>query len=580
MNFTYKKLHHILKDNHKYDFFKIILFLVIATILEFLTSALLVPLTTSLMGTGFSEKNGILYIILNKLFGFLIHDWNNVKSVIIIFISFNCIKAFFSIFNVYYQANYSQKITTYLSETLFRSYLYKDFNFHLKNNSAVLLRNVQIEINQVNYLISNLIQLISEISITIGIFVSLILLNPSAIISLFIFFTFLSIIFYRIIKNKLVNWGLDRQKNDENINLFLIQGFGGIKEIIQLDRSDFFINGYIKNVKEKGKLYVKTLFLQQVPRYFLELLFMIGIFFLFFYLLLNNKNTIELIPILGMLIFSAFRFLPSINKIISSIVAIRYSSPSLNIIYSEINSISISKYYKSLNKIKFTIKVELENIKFSYDNLNPTLDVKYLGIKKGEIVGFYGESGSGKSTLINILMGILTPQTGDIKVDDSSILNNLGSWHRNIGYVPQSIFLLDDTIKNNIAFGIDEENIDINKIITSLELAQLENYNQIFKDGFNTIVGERGASISGGQLQRIGIARALYNDPEILIFDESTSALDNNAEKEIVNTIKNLSKTKTIIIISHNKFPLTICDIVYEIKDGKINYTDSDNINI
>ena len=278
------------------------------------------------------------------------------------------------------------------------------------------------------------------------------------------------------------------------------------------------------------------------------------------------------ISLFGVLTFSAFRFLPSINKIMSAIVAIRFSKPSVDVLYNEFNLSYIRNSETNSNKITFTKQIRLSNIKFYY-NLNsekPTIDIDNLIIKKGEIIGFFGKSGSGKSTLIDVLMGVLHPTHGSILVDDINIIDNLHLWHKHIGYVPQSVFLLDKSIKNNIAFGIPDCDIDVNKVVKALELAKLGEYDNIFQYGYETIVGERGTSISGGQMQRIAIARALYNNPDILIFDESTSALDKETESELIITIKELALTKTIIIVSHNIAPLQICNRVYKIEEGKI----------
>jgi ABC-type multidrug transport system fused ATPase/permease subunit len=416
-----------------------------------------------------------------------------------------------------------------------------------------------------------MILLISEICITLGIIVSLLLYDTIVISGLLSFFTLFSLIFYFLTRKKLLSWGEERQIIDEKINVNLLQSLGGIKEIIQYGKSLFFEKIHTKLIDKKAKINIWTLFLQQIPRYFLEIIFLLGIFLLYIYIS-NTENLIKFTSLLGILTFSAFRFLPSINKIISSIVGIKFSLPAANILFHEFSNIN----YKIISnnicpKINFKNIIELENITFAYNlESNEVINIQKLTINKGDIIGFHGQSGSGKSTLLDIIMGVLQPTTGKVSVDGIDISNNLKEWHKLIGYVPQSVFLLDDTIKKNVAFGLNDNEIDEYRVIKSLEYAELGDYKNIFPQGLNTMVGERGVGISGGQVQRIAIARALYINPEILVFDEFTSSLDKNTEQSIIGTIKKIANDKTIFIISHNLLPLTICDKVYEIQNGLI----------
>jgi ABC-type multidrug transport system fused ATPase/permease subunit len=568
------KINYLLTKKQKAFALIIFFLLILAILFEFLSIGLLVPLTTGLLGSDSNATNGggLLNHILSKIFQNIFTDWKNIKKVVILFISFNVLKAFFSIYNVYLQTKFSQNLCLDLSEKLYKRYLNQGYIFHLKNNSARLLRNIQTEINQFNYLITSSILLFSETSIIMGIVITLLILNPFLILSLIVFFGIFSTIFYRLTKKHIITWGQERQVIEEKINISLLQGFGGIKEIIQMDKADYFINEYEIHIRKKNNIAIWTLFLQQIPRYFLEFVFLIAVFFLFSYIQFTSNDMNSFISLFGVLTFSAFRFLPSINKIMSAIVAIRFSKPSVDILYNEFNLSCIRNSEINSNKISFTKQIRLANIKFYY-NLNSekaTIDIDNLIIKKGEIIGFFGKSGSGKSTLIDVLMGVLHPTHGSILVDDINIIDKLHLWHKHIGYVPQSVFLLDKSIKNNIAFGILDCDIDVNKVIKALELANLGDYDKIFPYGYETIVGERGTSISGGQMQRIAIARALYNNPDILIFDESTSALDKETESELLITIKELALTKTIIIVSHNIAPLQICNRVYKIEEGKI----------
>ncbi len=294
---------------------------------------------------------------------------------------------------------------------------------------------------------------------------------------------------------------------------------------------------------------------------------------LVFLMTLQGRSPALIMPIIGVFAASAFRLMPSFNKIIVSIQTFRFSNSIINILFEELKNIRLHEQQDSnnFNKIHFLNTISIENINFQYPTASEkTLSNFNLFIQKGQSIGILGPSGSGKSTFVNIFLGLLHPQSGTIKVDDINISNDLNSWRNIIGYVPQSIYLIDDTIISNIAFGIKLEEVDMNRINEVVHLAQLTSLIEQLPDGLNTNVGERGVKISGGQLQRIGIARALYNNPSILVLDESTSALDNFTEKEIMKSVELLlSKSITVIIIAHRLTTLEQCDIIYRLEKHK-----------
>ena len=313
--------------------------------------------------------------------------------------------------------------------------------------------------------------------------------------------------------------------------------------------------------------------MQQLPRIFLELVALVGLSLLLFIMLMRNFNINSIIPIVGVFAAAAFRIMPSVNRIIGQFQILRYGMPIINKIYKDITLINLDD--KNLNedgnKILFNEKIQLNNIEYSYETRPKVVlsEVKF-DIPIFSHVGIIGESGSGKTTLVNLILGLLKPQKGEIKVDGINIRSNLRSWQNQIGYVPQNIYLTDDTLKNNIALGLKNEDIDSSSINDSIKLAGLESLVASLPNGLETMVGERGVQISGGQLQRVGIARALYNKPKVLILDEATSSLDLDTEKKVMKEIENLKGSITLIIISHRLSAISICDKVIKIDKGKI----------
>ena len=289
-------------------------------------------------------------------------------------------------------------------------------------------------------------------------------------------------------------------------------------------------------------------------------------------MLLSNQSVNELIPTLGLFAAASFRLMPSANKILSSIQQLRYEGPQIENVCKELKENRFFNHSKNSNeKFLFQNDIKLEEINYTYQGSSkPTLQNININIPSGFQTGFIGESGSGKSTLIDIILGLLDPTSGKVKVDDINIRKNLRGWQSKIGYVPQTIFLTDDTLRNNVAFAIPENKISDQLVKEAIKSANLEEYVNSLPDGLNTIVGERGVRLSGGQRQRIGIARALYHKPKVLVLDEATSALDINTEKEIMNGINKLRKKITVLIISHRENTVSACDQLFKLKNGRI----------
>ena len=313
---------------------------------------------------------------------------------------------------------------------------------------------------------------------------------------------------------------------------------------------------------------------QQIPRLWLELLAVLSLVLLIFSMMAQGYNLKGIIPILGLFAAAAFRLMPSVNRILSSILTLRSGLPVINTIYNELEherEYNYQQYNGVMPSESFQKIIEFDEVNYIYPEAHaPALRNLSLIIGKGETIGIIGTSGAGKTTLVDVLLGLLTPHIGQVKVDGVDIQKNLRNWQRQIGYVPQTIYISDDTLRNNIAFGLSEKQIDEHAVESAVRSAQLTDFIRTLPDGLNTVVGERGVRLSGGQRQRIGIARALYHNPAVLVMDEATSALDSATEKEVMLAVSALRGDKTIIIVAHRTTTVAICGKIYKLENGGI----------
>ena len=380
-------------------------------------------------------------------------------------------------------------------------------------------------------------------------------------------------IFYRVVRNKLLKLGYERQIEEGKLIRILNEGFGSIKISKLMGKTNYFINLFNKTSNKKAITYSTIFAFQQFPRLYIEFMGVLSIAIFIISMTIMSKPIDTLLPVIGVFIVAAFRLMPSVNRILGSMQNIRSAKPVVDLLHNEF--LLISKMNPNQNHLssKFTFNniIEINSLYFSYPHTNKfILENISFKINKGECVGFIGPSGSGKSTIVDIMLGLISPTSGKILVDNFEITEDLNEWKQKIGYVSQFIYLTDDSIRNNVAFGIPNEEVDENAIITAIKMAQLQEYIEKLPDGILTNVGEQGIQLSGGQRQRIGIARALYYNPDVLVFDEATSALDSNTEKEVITSINSLKGKKTIIIIAHRLSTLSICDKIFKIENGTI----------
>jgi len=566
---TLKKINFLITKRQRKGLVKLTFLLFIGMILEIFGIGILIPTISILLDPEMIQESIYLSSIRENFSKFSDQSFVFLFLGFIVLIYF--IKSIFIVFLTLKQNRFLSNLTAYVSNNLFSSYLTQPYSFHLNRNASDLIKNIQIEINYLHTFLVSLITLFIEGGFLIAILATLIYIEPLGAICIGLFYGLLSIIFLQFTKRKLNLWGDLRQELDSQVSRIALEGLGGVKDLLILGKINFYIKNYSEKNYLKGRIGANQGTISQIPRIYLEFISIVGLISFIITLLLQGKDSVGLITVLGVFVAATFRMIPSLNKIIAAVQSMKYYLPSVNVVYKEIHGhFQINQDEVEFTKVNFNNEIEFKKVNFSFKQNYPVLIDIDLKINQGEIVGIIGESGSGKSTLVDLLVGLHKQTSGEILVDGELDFQLTKSWRNNIGYVSQSIFLTDDTIKNNIALGVNEDEIDEKKIHKLIKDVQLQSFIENLEFGINSMVGERGIQLSGGQRQRIGIARALYNQPEILVFDEATSALDNKTEKEVMKSIFNLKSGKTIILVAHRLSTLSDADVVYEIKNNQI----------
>ena len=571
MNFMLNKLNFLLSKKQRGSLIYITILLFFGMVLEIFGLGVIVPMLTFIL-----EPDSLGQFLKNSTFikniG-ITNQSNFLYFFLIGIVLLYVIKTIVIIYLVYKQNRFITDLYSDFSVNLFNNYINQNYSFHLNKNSSILVKNIQVEVNLFRSFLSSWITIVIETSLLLAIMLTLIFIEPIGALSIGLFFSILSIVMFSISKKKLKSWGKKREVIDSSISKHILETFGGIKDILILGRKNYFEKYFFKVSRERSRILKNYLTISQTPRYFFELVAIFGLVGFIFIMILIGKDNTELISILGVFVAATFRMIPSFNRIFSAFQNAKYYTSSVDLMYKEFKSFYRNQTENNYIKSKdFNSKIEIRNLTFSYSKSKDLVLKKInLTINKGDSIGIIGESGSGKSTLVDLLMGLYKPKDGKIMIDGVDIHNNTRNWQNKIGYVPQSIFLTDDSILKNIALGIDENLIDFELINSVVKASQLEKFIHSLDEGINTQVGERGVQLSGGQLQRIGIARALYNQPEILILDEATASLDYNTEINVMEAIKNIKKDKTLIIVAHRLTTIDDCDYIYKIEKGEIN---------
>ena len=509
------------------------------------------------------EINKKKLIIISGIIFFLIFVLKNLALVLIRYLELRIVK------------NFRIRCTT----DIFNYFLEMPFSYHLNTNPAVTIRIINADVDQAFKHLLSKIRLIREYILLIFIATALVLIDPFTYSVSFLFFALVTIGFYFIYKKIITKRAkIFQEKSSERLQI-LNQTFYSIKEIKILNRLKFFNKIFDKNTKVMEEIGLFTTFIATIPKHVYELMAVLMIIFFTLVLVIQGYSQSSIIPIVSLLVASGARLIPAFNMISSSMASIRFAQPyfdSATFYLNSLNELNKNKKIKKINQdnsdeaeIAFNNKIQINNLSFDY-NGKKILENSSFSIKQGSTIGIIGKSGEGKSTLINLLVGLLKPSSGEILVDGQNIDQNLINWQKKIGYISQDAYLMDDTIKSNICFGLEEGEIDNKNFNKALEQAQIAKFVNSLNEKEYTKIGNLGSRISGGQKQRIAIARALYLNPEILILDEATSSLDMDNENKILSEINQIKANKTIILISHRKNTLASCNYMYLLNDKKI----------
>lgn len=575
-----KQLAYIFNRKEKMQIVFLFLAAIAGSLLECLGVGVFMPFVNVLMDTGAIQKTWYLNFFYEKLNFQSAESFLTVLTIAIIAVF--VIKNLYLIAEKYAIYHFSYNTQMKISTRLLRAYMDEPYTFHLNKNISVLQRSMQEDSNLFASAVIHFMELIIEVTVCISLGISLFYISQSMTVIVVGLLILCMGSFILISKKFAKGFGRDCQRYKAKIYQWMNQALGGIKEVKVLNREEYFVDSYQTYYKKYAKGLRISRLLGAVPKYIVEMVSMSGLLIAIIIKIKYGKTDIvTFIPQLSAFAVAAFRLMPSVGRINEHVTNILYAAPSIELVYHDLKDVEDSEEPKeertgqNQNAAKtadwrFEGELRIKNICYHYPNVEENvIDYADFSIQKGQTVALIGESGAGKTTMADIILGLLTPQYGKIKADGMDIFKNMDAWHRDIGYIPQTIYLSDDTIRNNVAFGVYEEKIDNEAVVEALKKAQLYEFVEGLSDGLETVVGDRGVRLSGGQRQRIGIARALYHNPEILVLDEATSALDNETEAAVMEAIDSLRGEKTMIIIAHRLTTIQNADVIYEITGGK-----------
>jgi ATP-binding cassette subfamily C protein len=495
-------------------------------------------------------------------------------ALIFIYISKNLYLTYFR----YLKTRFVQNQKIYLQNRIFKAYMTAPYTFYISKNSADLLRNVNGEVGKI---VSGTIMPFLEITLNIIMFsfiiVSLFILEPFITLVTILMMGGGGFVFLRITQKRTFDSGVISREARGDMNRMVLQGLGGFKDARVLNREKLFLKQYNTFAETDRDASIYQTIVKSLPKPIIETLMVTGILTITMIMIFEGRSFEEIIPVLALFGVAAVKLMPIFSLLIQQITTMRYSAPSVYAITDDLDLLEVKykkfrdQILKKATKMSMENSIELQSISYKYPNSDEyaVKDIN-ITIPKGAAVAFVGASGAGKTTLVDIILGLLTPESGTIKVDGRDIYENIRGWMKNIGYIQQSNYLFDERIFRNIAFGIPDEEVDDEKLHSALKAAQLEEVVNRLPRGLRTRVGERGVRLSGGQRQRVTIARALYNNPQVLVMDEATSALDNITEKFVIQAIERLRGDRTIIMIAHRLTTVQNCDVIYMMDEGKI----------
>lgn len=573
-----KKLLSILDRRQKVRIVGLIILILIGGILETVGVSLILPLLSAILDERSFAANEWVISFMNAL------SIENVRHFIYLLlfalIFMYIFKAAYLIWLTYVQSKFVNRNRCRCTTNLLSQYLHKPYEYYLYAETSTIVRTIYGDMDNIFNLLLQCMGLIAELVVCTCLGLFLLVLDFKMMCVMVGLLLATTIFITKVIKPRLKNVGEQSRYAQAGLYKWILQSAAGIKEVKVQNKEDYFTSQYRNSASDYAYYQVRNNVYTNLPRLMIECIAIVGVLLYVAGSMLAGVDLASLLPMISAFALAAMRLLPSVNRVNTYIANIAYYESALNYIYDNVNPDEMGRQeeldaYRLAhpNTTPMTLEKEivLEDITFSYPNTEKKIfDRAKMIIPVGKSIGVVGPSGSGKTTIVDVLLGLLQLQEGTITSDGRSIFDNYEAWLSHVGYIPQTIYMLDDTVRNNIAFGVKEEDINDDRIWEVLEQAQMKQFVEQLPEQLDARIGERGVRISGGQRQRLGIARALYHDPELLIFDEATSALDNDTETAIMEAIDMLHGQKTMVIIAHRLRTIENCDMIYEVNDGQI----------
>lgn len=578
----FTKIRAIFDRKQKWQLIGLGCMIFIGGILETLGVSGMIPVVTAIVDPETLVEYVNKYEILGNICRVLHIDVNMTGSItsalIIALILVFVIKNIYILFLTYRQNTFITQTRNKMISRVMAEFLNRPYEQYLGADIPTVFRITDSDIPQTFSLILAMLQLASEIVVSGLIFMVLLMQDVALTLFILAVFGVMTLLILKILKPKLNKIGAQNQAIQSRIAKWRLQAIYGLKDVKVLNREEFFVRNYYETGKVGANVARNYAVLNNTPRLLIETMFIISVLS-FIMVYVNGGGDISvMMTTLTTFAVAAMRVLPSVNRINTYITEIAYTQPSLDFVYQNLQEgmktdamLAERRANAQADKLKLEDKIELNRISFHYPDSDKNIFTDaHMVIPKGKSVGIIGASGAGKSTVVDVLLGLLHAQEGEITCDGVNIFKNYESWLAQIGYIPQSIYLIDESIRENIAFGIDADRVDEGRIWEVLKEAQLKEFVEELPEGLDTTIGDRGVRLSGGQRQRIGIARALYHDPEILVFDEATSALDNETEAAVMEAVNSFHGKKTMVIIAHRLNTIEKCDIIYKVEEEKL----------
>lgn len=575
----FKKLNYILDKKQKINIVVLAVMIFIGGILETLSISAMLPVVWVIIDAESVQQNKYCQWTMHFLH---LHDMHEfIITLLVLLMIMYLLKNAYLLWLTSEQNRFISGNRNKIISQVLREFLNRPYEFYLDADIPTVFRLTDSDIPNVFSILMALISLASETIVFVLICGVLVATDWRLVLFLVIISGIVTIVMFKVLKPRLNKLGTTNQAIQSRIAKWRIQAIYGIKDVKVLHREAFFADNYESNGKIGARLNQKYAVINAMPRLLIESIFMVSILGYLIVCVAAGDDMKQMIPTLTAFGLAAVRLMPCVNRINTYLTDISYFRPCLDYVYENMNINEISKKTNQTllpvdetKTMELRNRIELKDIVYAYPNTD-TLIFNHadMEIPYGKSIGIMGPSGAGKSTIVDILLGLLKVHEGQILCDGDNVFENYPAWLAQIGYIPQSIYLVDEPIRNNIAFGIADDEIDDNRIWQVLEEAQLKEFIQTLPEGLDTTIGDRGVRLSGGQRQRLGIARALYHNPEILVFDEATSALDNETEAAVMEAINSFHGKKTMVIIAHRLNTIEKCDIIYKVEGGKITQT-------